>query len=340
MRQFGRLPILVFLLSMIVVSLACMANPHFVGGKNYIKQEVWDKAIVELEMATSAQPQNAEAWYYLGWAYGETGDFAKASGAFTKSKEISDQFADQVDTKVQDFWVDLAARGQDLAKGGQYEAAAEKFENALYLRPEHVGTYIFTADLYAGMGDVEKAAEKYEKALEIQPDNDTTLTNYAKLLEENGLDSRALPLFEKLHASRPDDANLAHHLADLYGRTGQEEKEIDLYRELGDPTPLMGRAYDAFAAERYEEAYDQYHKAMEVAPPGSDSYFDAAYNAMVSAYRAKRYEDAIALGEKLTQEKPEESQYWRLLGNSYSRVKRTADSLNALKKAQDLETGK
>ena len=340
MRRFGSLSMAVFLLSAILVTLACMANPHFVGGKNYIKQEVWDKAIQELEMATDEQPENAEAWYYLGWAYGETGDFGNAGRAFNRSKEISDQFAGQVDSKVNGFWTDLAARGQDLEKGGQYEAAAEKFENALLLKPDHVASYIYAANLYASMGDVEKAAEKYENALEIRPDNDTTITNYAKLLEENGLESRAIPLFEKLHESRPDDANLTHHLADLYGRTGQEEKQIELYRGLGDPGPLMARAFDAFAADRFEEAYDQYHKAMDVAAPGSEEYYDAAYNAMVSAYKAKRYDDAIFLGEKLTQEKPGESQYWRLLGNSYSKMKRAEDALNALSKANDLETGK
>ena len=340
MRRFGRFPIAAFLLSAILFTLACMANPHFVGGKNYIKQEVWDKAIQELEMATDEQPENAEAWYYLGWAYGEMGDFGKAGEAFNKSLAISDQFAPEVNAKMSGFWTDLAARGQDLEKGGQYEAAAEKFESALLLRPDHVASYVYAADLYASMGDVEKAAEKYEKALEIQPDNDTTLTNYAKLLEENGLDSRAIPLFEKLHDGNPEDDGLTHYLAKLYGRTGQEEKEIELYRKLGDPGPLMGRAFEAFAAERFDEAYDQYHKAMDVASPGTEDYYDAAYNAMVSAYKAKRYDDAIALGEKLTQEKPEESQYWRLLGNSYSKMKRTEDALNALSKANELETGK
>ena len=102
----------------------------------------------------------------------------------------------------------------------------------------------------------------------------------------------------------------------------------------------MARAFDAFTAKRFEDAYDEYYKAMDVSAPGSEGYYDAAYNAMVSAYKAKRYDDAITLGEKLTQEKPEESQYWRLLGNSYSKMKRAEDALKALSKANDLETGK
>lgn len=341
MRQDCRLHALLFVITLSLVLVSCVGNPHFVGGKNYVKQEVWDKAVMELQLATQEQPENAEAWYYLGWAEGEMGDYDKAAVALLKCKEISDSYDAQADRKINEFWDDLAARGQDLEKGGQYDEAAVKFESALHLKPDHVIGNIFIAGLYSQMGEVEKAAEKYETALEVDPDNEAALTNYATLLEENGLDERAIPLFERLvESTEGDKENLLHYLANMYGRVGQPEKQLALYRRLGDAEPLMQQAYEAFTGEDFAQSLGLYQKAMEIAEPGSVIYLDASYNAMVSAYKIKDFNRAISIGEKLVEEKPDDPVYWRLLGNSYARAKRGEDSLRALKQAQDLETGK
>ena len=338
MYTIGRLRV-VLVSTVFLVFLSCMANPHFVGGKNYVKQQVWEKAVTELELAVVDQPENAEAWYYLGWACGEEEDYGRAAEAFQKADELSDQFDEDVKQKVTFFWEDLAARGQDLEKGGDYEGAAVNFENALKLRPDHVASYNYVARLYGQMGDVEKAADKFEQGLELAPGNDTTLTNYAKFLEDNGLEDRAVPLFEKLLDERPGDEVLMHHLADLYGRTGQAEKEMAVYQELGDATAYMNRAYDAFGQEDFATSLDMYEKALLVAEPGSDVYLDAFYNGIVSAYKMGDYEKAIEMGERLVQEKPEDPQYWRILGNSYARIKRNEAALKALNQADKLEKG-
>jgi tetratricopeptide (TPR) repeat protein len=339
MKSTSRFVIFALGISFLCV-LGCMGDPHFVGGKNYVKQQVWDKAAAELQLAVQDQPENAEAWYYLGWAEGELGNFDKAAAAFKKSKELSSVFAADVDEKVKSFWEDLAARGQDLERGGRHEEAARVFEDAILLRPDHVGSYSYLANLYAQMGDVDKAAEKFEAALELRPDNDTTLTNYAKFLEDSGLHERAIPLFEKLSAQRPDDEVLQHHLAGIYWETGRQEEAIELYKKVKDPTVLMNRAYDSFAADDFTNAARYYELARDIAEPGSAAYFDASYNAIVSTFKLQDFPKAITMGEKLVQEKPDDPQYWRILGNSYARGKMTEKALEAHKRAETLEKGR
>ncbi|MFH1681772.1 MAG: tetratricopeptide repeat protein [Candidatus Eisenbacteria bacterium] len=324
--------------------LSCMANPHFVGGKNYVNQQVWDKAAAELEIAVQQQPSNAEAWYNLGIASGELGrkegteeHFRRAGEAFARTRELSDKFDAEADQKVQYFWEDLAARGQDLEAGGRYEEAARRFENGLLLKPEHVASYSYLAQLYSKMGDVERAAAKYEAALELRPDNDTTITNYAKFLEDSGLEDRAIPLFERLLESRPEDENILYHLADLYWKTGEQAKAIEIFTRMKDPTVLMNLGYDADAAEDYEESLRYYEMARDVAEHGSDAYFDAFYNAIVAAYKQQNYDKAIELGEKLVEERPDDPRNWRILGNSYARARMGEKSLRAFERAQELE---
>lgn len=334
--RFVILPIAVAVL----LVLACVSNPHFAGGKNYVKQEVWDKAAAELELAVQAEPANAEAWYYLGWAEGEQGHYGRASEAFARANELSDQFDALAEQRTQAFWEDLAARGQDLERGGQHGQAAEMFENAILLRPDHVASYSYVASLYAKMGNVDRAATKYEAALELRPDNDTTLTNYAKFLEDSGLEERAIPVFEKLLAQRPEDQVLIHHLAGLYWKTGREEQAIALYKKVKDPTVLMNLAYDSFAAGDFTSSLRYYGMAREVAEPQTDIYFDASYNAIVSAYKLEQFEEAVRLGEILVGEKADEAPYWRILGNAYARAKMTEKALDAHKRAEELGKGR
>jgi tetratricopeptide (TPR) repeat protein len=336
MKSTSRLVIFSLGISLLFV-FSCVGNPHFVGGKNYVKQEVWDKAAAELKLAVNDQPENAEAWYYLGWAEGELGNYGEAAEAFSRSKEVSDKFARDVDGKVDDFWKNLAARGQDLEKGGQYQQAASMFEQAILLRPEHIGSYNYVASIYAGMGDVDKAAAKYEAALELRPDNDTTLTNYAKFLEESGLEERAIPLFETLSSQRPEEKTLQQHLAGLYWKVGRQDEAVGIYKKMKDPSILMTRAYDAFSAGDFAGSFRYYGLAREVAEPKSEVYFDASYNAIVSAYKLLDFEEAIRLGETLVGEKEDDPQYWRILGNSYARAKVTEKALAAHKRAEELE---
>lgn len=339
MSPFARLTIVVLSLS-ILLFVACMANPHFVGGKNYVKQEVWDKAAAELEIATEQQPQNAEAWYYLGKSYGELGEFGKAADAFHQATELSDQFDADVERTVEAFWSDLAARGQDLEKGGAYAGAAVLIEDAIRLRPSHIPSYRFIARLYAQVGDVDKAATRYEEALEIRAEDDTTLTNYAKLLFDNGLEERAIPVFERLSKLQPDNETLNYQLADLYWGGGRREEALAIYRRYGDASNLMVRAAKAYEAESYAEAMEYYGMVRQVAEPGSEDYTDAFYNSVVTALQMKDAATAVRLGEELVKERPEDSRNWRALGQAYRDSGKQDKALDAYKKSQDLERGR
>ncbi len=322
------------------LALSCAGNPAFTGGKNYVQQGVWDKAAESFKLAAAKDPKNAEIQYYLGWAYCENGKYREAGEAFGRSKELSDKFAAKSDEKIDFYWGDIAAKGQEFAEASQFDKATELMEKALYLKPNDLNTYWYVANLYGQMGDVEKAREKYEKALQLDPDNDTTLTNYAKFLGEHKMEADAIPLFEKLLEEREDDENLARHLAELYDRAGEEEKALEIYKRLGDASVLMNDAYVYYDGKEYDQAAKLYEKAKMIAEKGSDDYFDAFYYSAASFYKAGDYEKALEVGEALVAEKGDDPRYWRLLGNCYKNVKRNNDALKAFKKSEELESRK
>ncbi len=330
-----------FLSIVFLLVISCAGNPHFIGGKNYVNQQVWDKAVGELEMAIEQQPSNAEAHYYLGWAYCEVGDFKRGGDSFGESKRLNEAFGEKADKKLEGYWSDLAARGQEFKNGGRFEEAAENLRNAIYLKPTNVRTLVFAGDIYSQMGQIDSAVELYDKAIESDPENDTTLTNYARLLEDNGREEDAIVQYDRLVQLREGDDKklLQGKICQLYARIGDSEKELECYRSLGDASPIMNLAYEAYDKEDFATAKELYGKAKSVAAPGSPDYFDAFYFMMVSSYKAEEWDDAIELGEALVREAPDDPKYWSLLGNSYTKLGRGQDALRALKRKQDLELG-
>ncbi len=323
-----------------LVLVSCAGNPNFTGGKNYVNQQVWDKAVESFELAEASDPKNPEIQYYLGWAYCENEQYEKAGAAFEKSKGISDKFSDKCDSKIEEYWTDLAARGQEFADGSQFEEATGFMEKALSLKPNDLNTYWYVAGLYGQMGEVEKAQGKFEKALELDEDNDTTLTNYANFLREHNREAEAIPLFEKLSSLKQDDENLSLHLAGLYDRAGQEEKALEIYKRLGNASAVMNEAYEAYDRKDFEPAAALYQRAMKIAEKGSEEYFNSYYYAAASFYKAEKWEKAIEVSEALIEEKGDDPLYFRLLGHCYKNVGRNNDALRAFKESEELESRK
>lgn len=336
MRNFLRLSLPAF--TLLLLGLACAGNPHFIGGKNYVKQGVWDKAATEFELALETDPKNAEAYYYLGWARTETGEFHKAAEAFSQCREMSDAFDEQCDQKAIEHFQNLGAQAQQARDAGDFQTASEKLNLAIKLLDSDVNAFLMGASIDAQMGNVSDATVKFERALEIEPDNRDAVGNYALHLDNNGMYAEAIPVYQKFYELSDDEAkvNVQGKICQLYGQIGDEAKELACWQELGNVIPLLNKAHEAYQAENYTEAVDLYNTVRRVSEPGSEQYYEASYNTMVTYYRMEDYDMAIDIGEAIVEEKSSDPQVWRLLGNSYSKAKRPQDSLRALKRAEDL----
>ncbi len=53
-------------------------NPDYVSGRQAVKAKQWEKAIGFLTKVVAAEPKNADAFNYLGYAYRKSGDFSRA----------------------------------------------------------------------------------------------------------------------------------------------------------------------------------------------------------------------------------------------------------------------
>ena len=63
-------------------------DPNYRSGKKAVKAKDWSTAIRYLEQAVKSDPQNADAWNYLGFSYRKSGNLNKAFPAYEQALKI------------------------------------------------------------------------------------------------------------------------------------------------------------------------------------------------------------------------------------------------------------
>jgi tetratricopeptide (TPR) repeat protein len=63
-------------------------DPNYRSGKKAAKAKDWSTAIRYLEQAVKSDPQNADAWNYLGFSYRKSGNLNKAFPAYEQALKI------------------------------------------------------------------------------------------------------------------------------------------------------------------------------------------------------------------------------------------------------------
>jgi len=157
-----------------------------------MKQHDYGVAILLHQRLPEKEPANGLALYYLGYAYGQTGDHPKEALYYEQaidlgSKEDSIFFnlgmaygeLNQIENsigafnKALDINPDSADNHFGLALAYQRSVAdtlAEKeFLKAIEIDPAHVDARLYLSILYADMGDMQKAAGQIRGILEIDP---------------------------------------------------------------------------------------------------------------------------------------------------------------------------
>lgn len=67
---------------------AAPADPDFTAGRQAIDKKDWGAAIALFQAVVAKDPQNADAFNWLGYAYRNQGDYEKSFANYTKALEI------------------------------------------------------------------------------------------------------------------------------------------------------------------------------------------------------------------------------------------------------------
>ena len=302
------------LLLMISLSAFQCSSTEMTSAKLYIQQKNYDKAIEALKREVEKNPKSDEGWYYLGYLYGEKGEFKLMMEDFNKSLAISNKFEKNITDFKRSYWASSFNKGvsyfnkatkvtaEDSVRA-YYDKAIESFENAVLIEPDSADTYKNLSFAYLQAKQEEKAASTLQKLLDIKKSPDTYrllgeiyTTEGTNLLSQyktsnDSQDSvaamekynKAISVLEEGKKSYPDDEDILNYLSNAYIAANKTDVAMETFKASVEKNP--NNQYTRYnygtlllQAGDYEKAEDQFKKAIDIDP----NYSNAIYNLAVT----------------------------------------------------------
>ena len=110
------------------------------------------------EEVLKAEPNNANAWCYLGIALHDERNYAKAVEAYEKAVSLQPSFP-----------IALNNLGNSLRYLGRIEESDHRFQQAINIKPDYFNAYRNRGTLHAWTGRIDLALKYYADAMRLQP---------------------------------------------------------------------------------------------------------------------------------------------------------------------------
>lgn len=306
------------------------------SGKLYLQQEKYDRAIEQLELAVQETPENPEAHFQLGRAYGLEGHFEKMAEAFDRSVALSPKYRQEIaDTRLH-YWTRIYNDGVRAASNREpdLERARQFFQTATRVMPERLEAWHNLATLTYQLGDVDGAIQVYRHLVTVAPQDTASQRSLGVLcLSQERYDEAeaALVAAGDEHVGALVNLAIAYQHQDRLG----EAKAAYLKALAIDPDQWqshynLGNLY--WQAEDYASARDSYARAVELNPQDPD----ARYNLAMAHLQVEAFDEALPLLEALSRDMPENGVVWRELGRVYALKTHVAQSEAAYARAAAL----
>lgn len=185
--------------------------------------------------------------------------------------------------------------GISLAALDRHTEAAEHFQRAIDLKPDHVNALIGLGNAWQSLSQPRQAIASYERALAIDPALFAARNNLGNALRAAGRPAEAIPHYEQALALKPESADAHNNLGNALQSLTRPEDAVAQYEEAIRLNPSLVEAYSNLGnalrtLDRHEEAIERYRQAIAVRP----SYAEAHYNFGNAMITLNRCEEAIA----------------------------------------------
>lgn len=338
------------------------AEGLYLKGVASVIQEQYQEATRHLEQVIKLDPENGEAYTWLGFVYDKLGDSEKALEAYHEACRLTPN-----------NYKAYFESGKIYLKLKRYNEALEPLSQCVSLKPDFPDVFFNLGMAYESLGLLDKSAEAYEQFVKINPGPTWTGLNqlgsiYVKL---NRYD-KAAPIFQEVIKANPSDIKATYNLAYAYYMTGQYGLAVPLYMKLIDLNPEDAKTYYSLLFQLYDKS-EQYEKAMEVCQKiislspdnpnhrfnlgiictkienyekalecfnqalSLDPNFDPAfYNIGLVYFKQKKYAEAIKAFSEYTEIMPDNPDAFYNIGTGYLQLKKYEQAIKPLQRAVEL----
>ena len=229
--------------------------------------------------ALAKNPATTEA--ALAEAHGRLGEIYHAY-SLTSAARDSYQNANRLAPK--DFrWIYLLAKLDQ--QDGRFDDAIRRYRLALTLRSEYIAAFVNLGNIFLELNRLDEAAESFKSALKLDQNNPAAHYGLGQVAISKRSYAEAVEHFEKTLAQVPEANRVHYSLAMAYRGLGNVDKVkahlaqqgtvgvrvsdplVDSLQEsIAGERLHLSRGKIAFEAQRYEEAVNEFRKAVAANP--------------------------------------------------------------------------
>ena len=274
------------------------------------------------------EPDNADAYYYLGMMSCQGGRFDE--GAELARKALAN------DARHANAHILL---GRALSALGRHDEAIKNLQQAIALAPELAAAHSHLADVLSDLGRKAEAIHSYDRALGLKPDCVEDWFNRGLALHAVGRSEEALGSFRRVIEAKPEVAQAYLESANVLSRLHRYDEALEsvdkaLARDSGLAEAWQIHGNILYELRQYGGALAAYDKALVLKPDFVEAWLGRG-NAL---WECKRYEEALDAYEKALARKPEFAEAWLGRGNAFFQLKRTEEASAAYDKALELKS--
>jgi tetratricopeptide (TPR) repeat protein len=249
-------------------------------------QALYQDALTNAQAAIAADPTNPLGHLQAGIAAMGLGRYQEADTHLDRAEELRPIYMLETDGMRERAWISLYQEAAPLVNAGDYQGAADIFENANAIYDKRPEVMITLGQIYAQLQETDKALENLNRAEALINDpamaeemDSATVASWheqaadipltkAGVLAAAGRYEEAVGLFEQLVAENPDDITLKRNLAAILVQTGDNERAFAVYEQLMAMPGLGSLDYYAIGVGFYQAS--EYGRAAEAFEGAAD----------------------------------------------------------------------
>ncbi|MDZ7860409.1 MAG: tetratricopeptide repeat protein [Candidatus Krumholzibacteriota bacterium] len=292
----------------------------------------YDKAIKSAKLGLEKNPNDAEAYYQLGYSYSKKDSMRLAYENFTKAAELDPNKKKLVEDNIKSNWAGHYNNGLSEYQLGNLKGAVKEFDKATNADPRRLKSWLRLVTIAFTLSDedsvyLEKSYEATD-SLRLRLDKEhedytNALSIIGRIEADRGNIDRAAESFEALIDEDPTKVKSIEGTGEDFRAKGEWAKAakfyeiaVDAYERSGEENYAvyhnLGLVYRK--QKKFHKAIVAYESAHRVKPKDKM----AAYSLLLTYYQAKLFDQAIMFGEEYTQKiAPGDPKGWQILSLAY-----------------------
>jgi|GEM_PF-1145673 len=340
-----------------IILLTGCNNQYMSSGIIYMQQSDFDKAIIQFKEAIKVEPNNPQAYLWLGKAYGSKSEFDLAAENFliAVEKDTTKQVLKEMKENVEFYWPVLFNAGTGFLRNKDGKENRTKYENYLLKAEEIKDTtvnYDYLVLLYLENQDEINMKKIMDKSLSKNPKNLSLLFNVAKYYIESNNLQEAKKYLDQAKEIDFENPQILYWLGEVAFAGKDFNNAIDNFVKFDQifensdslmKTKLITYKNDVDykLGKIYLEEKKEYKNAIKyflLAITDNSEDLESLLNLGFAYYKNKDYADAVkTLEDYIKKAGVEISDLYLILADSYSRMKMNEKSVEAYKKYEDLK---